>query len=717
MDRPADYNLNSRKYILLGIILVVMFLLTDEVLDSIFFKEEALAQATASTTVHHLLARLVVVCLLMLLAWYVWRVTRLQGEMKKSLYLTQEQYQTEKARSEAILASMSDAISVQDTDFKVLYQNQAHRELMGEHVGEFCYAAYQHKDAVCEGCHLAISFRDGLRHRREASAVTERGMRYVEIISSPLRDANGAIVAGIESVRDITERREAEEKLRQQQTAMEASIDGMAIYQDRRGFVYVNQSFAGLYGYDSPAELLGVSWRILMPPAETERYEHDDRPVLLGEGRWRGELVGRRKDGSIFPMEISLTMIAGGDVIVVGRDISERKRIEQENEALSQDLAERAAALQTANTELHAAKNRAVEEKNKSDAIIAAMGDGVSIQGLDFTVLYQNKVHQDIVGGSFIGKHCYEAYSCRDDICEGCPVSRSYNDGLIHKLFKVLPSGIPIEVTASPLRDSEGSIIAGIEVVRDITPHVKAEQKLKAQADFLQQQALDLLASNKELESFSYTLSHDLRSPLTRIYAAGQALAEMYGDVLDENGRMFLHTICDGSEHMEELIEAILTLSGVTRSEMHLAEVDLSGLAMAIAAELAMTAPERKVDFRIADGVMVICDPRLMKVALENLLGNAWKYTRSTPAARIEFGVSVRDGETVYFVRDNGAGFDMKNADGLFTPFKRLHAAKDFPGTGIGLATVQRIIERHGGSIWAEAEVGKGATFYFSFKR
>ncbi|RII27301.1 MAG: hypothetical protein CXR31_08630 [Geobacter sp.] len=714
MQKPPYNNLSWKIFFLIGCVLLVAFWFLDEMLDALLLKEGGFASVVIA---HEVFMRLMLSALLLVVVWFVWRVARLQTRLKNALNEAQDRYNAEKVRSEAILSAMSDAISVQDLNFKILYQNQAHKEMMGEHESEYCYAAYQQKDSMCEGCHLARSFRDGFRHRREVSTVTERGTRYVEIISSPLRDAGGTIIAGIESIRDITERREAEEKLRQQQIAMEASMDGIAIYHDRRGFVYLNEAFVGLYGYDSASEILEASWRILLPPEELARYEREDRPILLREGRWRGELIGKRKNAVTFPMEISLTASEGGNTVVVVRDITDRKRIDQEIQTLSHDLADRAAALLVANTDLLAAKNRAEEEKNKSEAIIAAMGDGVSIQGLDFKVMYQNKVHQDIVGGSFVGSYCYQAYSCRDKLCEGCPIVRCYKDGLIHKLLKILPSGIPIGVTASPLRDAEGNIIAGIEVVRDMTQQVKSEQALKEQTALLQQQTLELISSNKELESFSYTLSHDLRSPLTRIYAAGQALLEMYGETLDENGRTFLHAICEGSEHMEELIEAILALSGVTRSEMHTEDVDLSGLAKTIASKLQITAPGRRVDFVIATGVTSFCDPQLMKIALENLLGNAWKYSRKTPFARIEFGVTERDGETVYFVRDNGAGFDMKNAAELFAPFKRLHATSDFPGTGIGLATVQRVIERHGGTVWAEAEVGKGAIFYFTLKQ
>ena len=840
MDRNLSYKKSRNSIILVGIALMIFSWLADTVMDTVHIGERSLTENLFSPNLHDLFMRLMVIGFLLLMMIYALWSARQQACLQVSLDEAKDQCEAEKARAESVLAAMTDAVCVQDTDMKIIYQNQAHKEVMGDRLGEYCYAAFQQKDDVCEGCNLIETFRDGLCHHREASAVTAHGERHFEIFSSPIRDASGTIVAGVESVRDITERREAEEKLRLQQAAMEAAMDGIAIFRRTEGFVYANQFYAELYGYESADEILGKPWQILYPPDEVARFERDARPQFLREGKWRGELIGNRTDGSTVPLEISLTIVGEENVIAVARDIADQKRYERDNEALSKDLAERATALFVVNKELEGAKKLAEEERNKSNAIIAAMGNGVSIQSLDYKVMYQNQVHRDIVGGSFIGSYCYQTYACRDELCEGCPVEKSYKDGLIHKLIKVMPSGNHVEITASPLRDSQGEIIAGIEVVRDITHHRETEEALKAQADFLQklidtipnpifykdaeghylgcnrafeamlnlskemivgktvhdvlpaelacfidsidqglcevpgvrtyetpfvtadgglrdmlcmkaaykgtdgklgglvgvmiditerkqredeikslneslqQQTMEVVAANKELEAFSYTLSHDLRTPLTRIYLAAEALAEMYGELLDDNGRMLLENVCDASEQMEDLIEAILGLFSVTRSEMRAEKVNLSEIAASVSVELQMTAPERKVEFVIAQGLTASCDPDLMKVALENLLGNAWKYSRKTPNARIEFGVDQREGENVYYIRDNGAGFDMKDADKLFTPFKRLHVSRDFPGTGIGLATVQRIIERHGGRIWAEGAVDKGATFFFT---
>ena len=224
----------------------------------------------------------------------------------------------------------------------------------------------------------------------------------------------------------------------------------------------------------------------------------------------------------------------------------------------------------------------------------------------------------------------------------------------------------------------------------------------------------ELAAVNKELEAFAYSVSHDLRAPLRSMDGFSQALLEDYGDVLDETGRDYLRRVRNASQRMGQLIDDLLTLSRVTRREMHFTRVDLTALARSVARELREMEPERKVEVVIQDGLLARGDPRLMTIVLENLLNNAWKFTGKREEARIEFGSTLVDGGEAYYVRDNGAGFDMAYADKLFGAFQRLHRATEFPGTGVGLATVQRIIHRHGGRVWAEGAVGQGATFYFT---
>lgn len=252
------------------------------------------------------------------------------------------------------------------------------------------------------------------------------------------------------------------------------------------------------------------------------------------------------------------------------------------------------------------------------------------------------------------------------------------------------------------------------ELHYEIEERRQMEQSLRQREAELHQLNRKLEATNRELESFSYSVSHDLRAPLRGIDGFSQALLEDYYDQLDTTAKDFLTRIRSATQRMGQLIDDLLALSRLTRQDMKREPVDLSAIARAIATDLQQEYPERRVTVSIQAGLHGVGDLRLFQLMMRNLLDNAWKFTAKQPQAQIEFSsLTQPDGQCVYFVRDNGAGFDMAYAEQLFGAFQRLHSLKEFPGTGIGLATVQRIIHRHGGRVWAEAAVNQGATFYF----
>jgi signal transduction histidine kinase len=261
------------------------------------------------------------------------------------------------------------------------------------------------------------------------------------------------------------------------------------------------------------------------------------------------------------------------------------------------------------------------------------------------------------------------------------------------------------------LEDFEGEK-ANVEQANE---HLQKEIMERKRADEeIQRTNRELRAANKELEAFSYSVSHDLRTPLRSIDGFSQALLEDYADKLDATAQDHLQRVRRAAQRMATLIDDMLNLSRVTRCELRREKLDLSAMAKSIAGELQEAEPARRVGFVIADGLTAVGDPQLLRAALDNLLRNSWKYTSGHPTARIEFGRSEEHEKHPFIVRDDGAGFDPRYADRLFGAFQRLHTAKEFPGTGVGLATVQRIIHRHGGEIWAEGAVEKGATFYFT---
>ncbi len=241
-----------------------------------------------------------------------------------------------------------------------------------------------------------------------------------------------------------------------------------------------------------------------------------------------------------------------------------------------------------------------------------------------------------------------------------------------------------------------------------------AEEEVVKLNKELERRISELEELNEDLESFSYSVSHDLRSPLLVIQGFSHLLSEDYGEALDSKGADFLQRIVETSKRMSQIIDSLLTLSQVARKEIQHEELDLSEMASTVAVELSKRTPKNHVEVIIEKGVKARGDARLLRIVMENLLGNAWKYTSKQPNPRIEFGMlKEKDESIIYYVRDNGVGFDMAYADKVFMPFERLHPADEYPGTGVGLATVKRIVQRHGGRIWAESGVGNGAVFYF----
>jgi PAS domain S-box-containing protein len=300
------------------------------------------------------------------------------------------------------------------------------------------------------------------------------------------------------------------------------------------------------------------------------------------------------------------------------------------------------------------------------------------------------------------------------------PLSRARRGEVVkeHELFlrpAATPEGVLLSVNATPLKDETGRVRGGVAVFRDITRQRRADEQIRKLNAELEQRVAE---RTRELEAFSYSVSHDLRGPLRSVDGFSLELLDECGDKLDDRGMEYLRRVREAAQRMGRLIDALLTLSRVSRLEICREPVNLSALARAIVSELRTREPDRQVQAVISDGLMTSGDSPLMRIVLENLIGNAWKFTAAKNSrAKIEVGAIKRSNEPIYFVRDNGAGFDMAYAEKLFDPFERLHKETEFEGLGIGLATVCRIIQRHEGRIWAEGAVGRGATFHFTNRR
>lgn len=292
------------------------------------------------------------------------------------------------------------------------------------------------------------------------------------------------------------------------------------------------------------------------------------------------------------------------------------------------------------------------------------------------------------------------------------PVARAMGQG--RKLFARRQDGseFPVSIALNTLDTQEGRWV--ICVIRDVTETYRTAVALQEALAQTAESNRALQFTNRELESFSYSVSHDLRAPLRSVDGFSNILLKNYADKLDQQGRDFLQRMRTASQRMSQLIDDMLVLSRISRAELAKERIDLSALAQTAADQLRESFPEHAIEVVIQPGIEAEADPRLVRIVLDNLLGNAWKFTGKTPNARVEFGGAMRDGHLECFVRDNGAGFDMAYANKLFGAFQRLHSANEFPGSGIGLATVMRVIHKHGGEVRAEGVVGQGATFWFT---
>ena len=469
---------------------------------------------------------------------------------------------------------------------------------------------------------------------------------------------------------------------------LDSAPDAIVIFDTDAKIVLVNTATERLFGYDR-RELLQRPFQLLVPEYPGEGPRLPDRatapagPPLTPAGSGL-ELTGRRKDGTEFPTEVRLAPLETEEGSLVSssiRDITVRNRAELQ----LRESEERFRML------VGAVKDYAIVMLDREGRVTSWNSGAERIKGY--------------TAAEIVGQH-FSRFFLPEDIRDGKPLKelqvavaegRHEDEG-----WRVRKDGSRFlgSVVITPVRDSGGTVVGFAKITRDVT------ERHMAQA------ALEL--ANHELEAFSYSVAHDLRAPLRGMNGFAQVLLTKYRDQLDAEGQDWLEEILLNARKMGELIDGLLSLARVSKSDLRLERVDLSALARQVAVELAAQEPARAVDVSILEGLFAVVDPRLGRAIFENLLGNAWKFTRQVAKPRIEVGSTSHPRGRAFFVRDNGAGFDMAFASKLFSPFQRLHTVGEFPGTGIGLATVKRIVDRHGGRIWAEGLIDRGATFYFT---
>ncbi|MCC6658170.1 MAG: PAS domain S-box protein [Rhodocyclaceae bacterium] len=488
-------------------------------------------------------------------------------------------------------------------------------------------------------------------------------------------------------------------RLRLAASVFEQAAEAITITDAEANILEVNPSFCRITGYPRE-EAVGRNPRILQSGRQDAGFYRAMWDALGADGHWGGEIWNRRKDGSVYPEWLSITAVRDEtgritNYVAVFTDLTLRKATE---EALRLSRERMATLIEAVPDAVFFKDGMGRWQVVNSAARRLFALDDLAWQG-------RTDLELALANPEYSGEHM----ACWDSDED------AWAAGLLVHFTEVLhrPEGgtAIYDVSKVPLYDENGDRQALIVVGRDVTELRRNAGELERR---VAERTCELEAANRELEAFSYAVSHDLRAPLRAINGFSRLLEEESAAVLDGKARGHLARVRAASVRMGELIDDLLELARVARHEMRTVAADLSALAREIADEIAAAEPARHVEWKIAPGLAARCDPSLMRAVLHNLLGNAMKYTSKKEPACIEFGVDESGGERRFFVRDNGAGFDMRYAGKLFGAFQRLHSPSEFPGTGIGLATVARIIHRHGGTVRAEGCVDAGATFFFT---
>ncbi len=525
------------------------------------------------------------------------------------------------------------------------------------------------------------------------------GVRHMLGNATPLRDEFGNPRGSVSAFMDITDRKHAEEKVRESEEIMRYIVkhdpNAIAVYDKGMRYVAVSDRFLHDYGvkeedvigrrhYDVfpelPEKWKDVHQRCLSGAVERNDDDQFERPDgSITYNRWECR-PWRRADGSIAGM------------ILYSEVTTERKKAE---------------------LELRASEIRFRAAVDNFPGVFIVYDSGRHIQ-------FMNRQ-----GIEKAGRPLEEIIGRFDEEVFPPETTSKYLPSLLRaietKTRQMLETNLAtpkkeywVIMNLIPLLTDEGDVWQLLLISQDITERKQAEERANSLNERLRRQAEQLAVANREMEAFSYSVSHDLRAPLRSIDGFSAALLEDFSDKLGEEGGDYLERIRAAAQRMGHLIDDLLNLSRASRAEMRQRTVDLSVIAKDILNDLRKMDPSREVETAVQEGITAEGDPDLLRQTLDNLLRNAWKFTSKTVHARIEFGAARENGHTVYFVRDNGAGFDMRYSDRLFIPFRRLHSEDEFPGTGIGLSIISRIVHRHGGEIWAEGAVGEGAAFFFT---
>jgi PAS domain S-box-containing protein len=584
--------------------------------------------------------------------------------------------------------------------------------------------------------------------------VSSQGRAQMKVLNASLEQRVEQRTMALQS--EITERKQAEDAAKESLAASKAALKELADQKfavdqhaivavtDVQGTItYVNDKFCAISQY-SEDELIGQNHRILNSGHHPKEFFQQMYHNIANGGVWHGEIQNHAKDGSIYWVDTTIVPFIGEDgkprqYVAIRADITERK-------LAAASLAGQALELSRQAEELARSRQALESQTLTLRSVLDSMTEGLAAVDEQGKFVIWNAAAERILGmgatdlpnPEWAGHY---GLFLPDTVTpfppEQLPVLRAIRGEVSTTEMYVrnqrLPQGAWIEVSAGPRKDGDGVVCGGVAAFRDVTKRKEDQREIQKLSNELEHRVVERTAqletANKELEAFSYSVSHDLRAPLRHIGGFSKLLVEEFGSSLDPNAQHYVERIQSGTQKMGVLVDELLNLARVGRHALSLQPTRLNSIVAEVIAILQPDSLGRQVDWAIADLPAVDCDPVLVKQVFQNLLANALKFTRppigaagSSPAGTraptlrtvIEVSHKQQDGQPVFMVRDNGVGFNMKYVDKLFGVFQRLHSAEEFEGTGIGLVTVQRIVHKHGGRVWAEGEPDKGASFYFT---
>jgi len=661
-------------------------------------------------------------------------VPLLDSEGKPRQYMAIRAEITERKRAEETLCEQSRVLDlaqvmVRDAEGKIVMWNLGAEKLYGysreEAIGrpahELLQTQFPEPLELIEGKLESAGTWEGelVHRRRDGSDVMVASVWVLH------RDTAGRPLRVLVSSTDITERKAAEEALRDQAQVLDSAQVFVRDMESR--VVFWPRGAERLYGFTSK-EALGVVSHDLFHTVFPEPLKIVEKR-LFETGVWDGELIHRTRDGSVITVSSAWVLHRDGEgnpvrILETNTDITARKLAQER-------LADQAEELWRQAEEL-ARSRQALEERTRMlKLVLDSMGEGLVAADREGHFLIWNDAAKKLMGrgaadlppGQWTPHYnVYLPDGITPHPAESLPLVRALRGESVQQELVVQnpesKESVFLEVTARPLKDDQGNLCGGVAAMRDITQRKAAERKIQEFNQELEARVIErtaqLEAANHELEAFTYSVSHDLRAPLRHISGFTKILVEDFGPALPAEALKQLQRIEQGAKRMGQLVDELLNLARVGRQALTVQGTKLSSLVKDVIHILEPEVEGRQVEWKIGELPFVECDPTLVRQVFQNLIHNALKYSRPRTPAVIEIGHCEKDGQTVIFVRDNGVGFNMKYVDKLFGVFQRLHRAEDFEGTGVGLATVHRIVAKHGGRVWAEAEVDRGASFYFT---